>query len=289
MGHVRVAYSRTPLPLSHGQALDSRHGYTALGVYDDIALGSPDIEVPSAKPSVALTQLLETENLSAQTPCYILYFICETSRPPHKAAERNLPIPTHGGMAPAVAGSSHTPGAPIPPDISAFLHQRFPDIFSEHDRLKASMFGSTYKNFHLTRYVHQMLDKLDMRFRPRGSPAPYMHGQVAVTLDHIVDSLGGNIASGTFRNWRANWILAEDVWQLLTAAHSAQTLKSADEIHWIELYSLIGVPPCTATSVPPEYKGLAALTTKKYIAHLKKLQKKYGANDDDAEDEDHGE
>jgi hypothetical protein len=76
-GLLRVAFSRTPLSLRDRASLHSDHGYRSLGMYEDIAAGSPEVDVPSAKECDTLAQLLLAEQLGPSTPCYVLYFICE--------------------------------------------------------------------------------------------------------------------------------------------------------------------------------------------------------------------
>jgi hypothetical protein len=46
------------------------------------------------------------------------------------------------------------------PAVSSFLLERFPQIYSTHRQLLATMFGATYKNLHLTGYVYQICDAL---------------------------------------------------------------------------------------------------------------------------------
>jgi hypothetical protein len=149
------------------------------------------------------------------------------------------------------------------------------------------MFGATYKNFHLTRYVYQICDALDMRAL-RGAPPPYRHGDLVVTQEEIVDSLGGAISGASFRNWRNYWVLAQEVMTLLAEADGDGHLSPKDIADWTQLNSLVNTPPCTETPIPPQYRGLARLTTRKYVQELTELKIKFSdviVVDDDSMDQ----
>ncbi|KAJ7325451.1 hypothetical protein DFH08DRAFT_968681 [Mycena albidolilacea] len=213
-GLLRVVFSRTPFSLRDRASLHSDHGYRSLGMYEDIAAGSPEVDVPSAKECDTLAQFLLAEQLGPSTPCYVLYFIGETAvhstsaLPPPVRLDRTT---QNSGPSSVMATSHRGPIVNnVSPAVSSFLLERFPQIYSMHRQLLATMFGATYKNFHLTRYVYQICDALDMRAL-RGAPPPYRHGDLVVTQEEVVDSLGGAISGASFRNWRNYWVLAQEV------------------------------------------------------------------------------
>jgi hypothetical protein len=143
-------------------------------------------------------------------------------------------------------------------------------------QLMTTAFGSTYKNFHQTRLVLQICEDLQMHFPARGYPKPYVHDNTQISVNHIVDWVEGPTGSATWRNWRNKWGLAQDVFALLSNANtSVAGLSIEDHADCVQLYALIGSPPCLVTPIPTEYELLAKLTTDKYIAHLNTIRARY--------------
>jgi hypothetical protein len=90
-----------------------------------------------------------------------------------------------------------------------------------------------------------------------------------VTQEEIVDSLGGAISGASFRNY---WVLAHEVMTLLAEPDGDRHLSPKDIADWTQLNSLVNTPPCTETPIPPQYRGLVHLTTRKYLQDLLKIK-----------------
>ncbi|KAJ6448470.1 hypothetical protein C8R45DRAFT_1115239 [Mycena sanguinolenta] len=296
---ISIATSRTPLPLDAPGAVDSQNGYYELGTAMDImSHGSADREIAPANNSTPLSELLKQQGLPPGTVCYVLYCFHRDAMAP---ASLPLSLMLETSETPAHEGSSSgasisnpsTSGHATPSPAETFLLSRFGDIYATQLALQGSQFGATYKNFHFTRHVFCICDALGMKARRRGRPEPYVEQGVTVTWEDVVDWLPGAIHSASFRNWRGRWALAQEVLGLLAAAYGKGTLTPAGMQDWQQLHSLVSVEPCTASPVPSSHILLAALSTDKYTAKLRRLKNDLTAShdviviDSDNDDEDY--
>ncbi|KAJ7163755.1 hypothetical protein C8R46DRAFT_1221531 [Mycena filopes] len=278
---IGVSTSRTPLELGSPRATDPDRGYRRLGWYHEIlAAGAVDVEVPPAIPGDEVSALLVSHDMPVNTPCYVLYMFATPLGVAPLIAE-----PSSGSVTSTSAlnvGPHPIPAATtitVPSSSSTLLHRRFPEIFRVHQQLQATQFGKTYKNFHHTRYVYEICEALNMHWPSRGNPVAYIESGVQISVEYIVDWLQGSYSSSSFRNWRAHWVLAQDVLNLLTQANAAGQLTAEEKQDWTRLYALVGAPPCVDTPVPVQYQKLSALTTTKYVTFLTQLQTKYSTQE----------
>ncbi|KAJ7714588.1 hypothetical protein B0H16DRAFT_1742504 [Mycena metata] len=294
--NISVATSRTPLPLDADEALDSKHGFHQIGTYHQIlAKEAPEHEIPPALDSPVLDALLKEEAVAKGTVCYVLYFFCvsvfkymrptvltdgfqhdqqpQSHLPLAVQHQLNRPAKTmqRGHLSTSVGHSAPTV---VPGAVKTFLQGRFSSTFSAQEALQHSQFGSTYKNFHLTRAVFEVCDELNMSWPQRGYPAPYIEHDLCVTWENIVDWLPGAVKRESFRNWRGNWFTAQEVYALLTRKHRAdETSLTSPQMHaWQDLHHLTQVEPCTEKIVPTDYVLLSQLTTDKFMKKLKRLR-----------------
>ncbi|KAJ7763757.1 hypothetical protein B0H16DRAFT_1718408 [Mycena metata] len=277
--NISVATSRTPLPLDADEALDSKHGFHQIGTYHQIlAKEAPEHEIPPALDSPVLDALLKEEAVAKGTVCYVLYFFCHDQQPQSHLPlavqhQLNRPAKTiqRGHLSTSVGHSAPTV---VPGAVKTFLQGRFSSTFSAQEALQHSQFGSTYKNFHLTRAVFEVCDELNMSWPQRGYPAPYIEHDLCVTWENIVDWLPGAVKRESFRNWRGNWFTAQEVYALLTRKHRAdETSLTSPQMHaWQDLHHLTQVEPYTEKIVPTDYVLLSQLTTDKFMKKLKRLR-----------------